>query len=119
MKLSCFILACIFLLLFTESSTAQQLFARPKNQAQFAARIINEQKTWQQLQMPKNSVQYKINPPHIFTYTFKKNQTPFIVDIKLPGKVVYKTPYVVNQDHPYLKYYPSYSGKLKFNKLLF
>lgn len=102
---------------------AQKLFSKPKNSSEFAGRILADQKNWQQLQLPKNSIQYKLNPPVVFTYAFGQKPAPVTLSIKLPGEnEYYGKPFHYNgnnKSHPYLKYYPSYTGKLQFDKKLY
>lgn len=101
---------------------AQKIFSKPQNPSEFAGRILGEQKSWQQLQLPKNSVQYKLNPPVSYTYNFGKKAEAFSYTIHLPEeKSTAVMPFYISGNHvshPYLKYYPPYKGKLHFNKQL-
>ena len=115
-----FFIAVFFISIAVCSNCKAQLLPRkPKNASQLAGMIINEQKDWQQQQLPKNSVQYKLNPPHSYTYTFNQQQKPLVLNIKTPEHTTayyYLSTGGHTISHPYLKYYPGYKGKLSFNK---
>ena len=117
MKTTAFILTFVISFAFTRLD-AQVFPGRPKNASQLAGRIIGEQKNWQHRQLPKNSVQYKLQPPSSYTYTFNKTQKPFLFTVNRPGSVKYPDPFTVGntKTSPYIKYYPSYRGKLIFHK---
>ena len=112
------ILPALFFFAICFRSNAQIIAGKPKNSNEAVGRILHEQKIWQQKQLPKNSVQYKLSPPLSYTYTFNQQQKPLLLDIKLPGNKIYSNLHITGytNSHPYAKYYPAYTGRLSFSR---